>query len=108
MRILVIRPPGDKLSPESVINSIVTQQNVGVELGKSYIYDSATYSEYNINMPYRGELYPGNKVSIYDETLGEDFVGIVTRHGISIKKGSEISPVKIRSDLTVRRILLDE
>lgn len=107
MRIIVSRLPADKQAPEPLINPLATQQDVGTELGKAFIYDSFTYNEYSIRMPYRGVLYPGQTVAVHDETLGESFVAIITGHEVKITK-SDQGAVKVQSILNVRRPLINE
>jgi len=102
MRITVVRLPGDKLSPSAIVNALATQQNVGVDIGKAYIYDSMTYNEYNIVFPYRNVIYPGREVSVYDHTLGESFVAIVTSINIDITNEDGVN--LILTTLVVRRL----
>ncbi len=107
MRIIVSRLPADKQSPEPIINPLATQQDVGTELGKAFIYNSFTYNEYVIRMPYRGPLYPAQKVAVHDETLGESFVAVISAHEVKLSKADD-SAVIIQSILTVKRILINE
>jgi len=102
LRVLVSRGAADRLAPETIIDSLCTEQIVGVERGKAYLYDEGYHKrEYVLELPYRRAMYPADTVTIHDGSVGESFVGRVTAHEIRITQTDGI--VAVESTVTVER-----
>lgn len=102
MRVLVSRAAGDKLAPEIIYDSLCTTQAVGVERGRSYLYDEGFIKEiYTIVLPYRVPIYPSDLLAIHHGEVGESFVARVTSHEIFI--GIENDARIINSTITAER-----
>lgn len=102
MKVLVTRGAGDKLAPEVIFDVLCNVQSVGVERGKSYLYDEGFNKRlYEVKIPYRGIVYPSDLVTVYDGSVGEGFVGRVISHVVSITQ--EDGAVSVDSTITVER-----
>ncbi len=102
MRILVTRGAGNKLAPETLIDPLTVTTNIGVEKGKTYLYDEGYNKRiYELRLPYSGKMYPTETVAIHDNNLGESFVGRIVSHSVDIKV--EKDALSIESILIVER-----
>ena len=104
MRVLVSRDlSGEiKMSPETLFDPLCNIQSVGVEKGKCFLYDEGFNKKiYDIELPYRDQIYPSDLIGVHDGTLGESFVGRVTSHSINIVQTD--GAISIDSALTVER-----
>lgn len=102
MRVLVSRGAGDKLAPDTIFDPLCNIQSVGVERGKSYLYDEGFNKRiYEVKLPYRKAIYPSNILAIHDGSVGESFVGRVVSHVVSITQ--ENGATSVESAITVER-----
>jgi len=85
MIVLVSRAAGDKLAPETLVDVLCNSQNIGVEKGKSYLYDQGFNKKpYEVTLPYRRPIYPSQLAAVHGGSIGASFVGRVTSHNINI------------------------
>ena len=102
MRVLITRKAGDKLAPDVIVDTLCTTTLVGTERGKAYLYQTGFDKKmYELTLPYRRPIYPTDTVTIHDGTVGESFVGRVTRHEIQITQSD--GAISIDSTVTVER-----
>jgi len=102
MRILVTRGAGDKLAPETLIDTLCTTNDIGKEKGSTYLYDEGYNKRlYEMQFPYKGKIYPTDLIAVTDNNLGESFVGRVIFHKVDINMTN--NTLSINSTVIVER-----
>ena len=91
MRVVISRAAGDVLSPEVLIEPLAVLESVGVKRAQQYLYDEGFNKfNYELTLPYRGEVYPTDIISVHDASVGGSFVGRCVGHTISIHKDNDV------------------
>lgn len=93
MKIKVIQGSGNNLSPDPIIDELMSTEVPATERGRNYLAKESTHKwNYDIDMVYNAWQEIGSLVEVNDSDLGEVFRGKLTSFSLTVSFSEKDGP----------------